>query len=435
MNSFFKKTILLLLILGGFFLLSNKQVYTTNDICPDNMSLEQCYNELNQRMKDLERQAQRTTESLSTERYNQLTLSERIDYTERKIQESEMEIRRIEIEIETKNVEIRMMERDMQKTQDKIASVRQEAQTLEASISKRLSISYKYLFMNPLELLVQSQDIEHLLRKMKYLIDTRRSDKELLAEMNNKGVVLDTEERVLGRTKLDLEKARIDVEDKKTALFNEKENLAAQKLEQSNLLAQSKEREASYEATLTRIEEAQNQVTQQISAIIRQMYERGQIAVDRPVKKGDIIGFQGYTGFTYGSHLHLEVYNSAGGRVNPFAAGYFSGGSLYSPVGSLSYHHPLDGGVLTQTFHSVHPAIDIQSTTHGDQSGGQYYGQEIRCLGMVRRPGYYNTRGTGAPVRAITSGYVSKQYVDVCGGKYVVLKHDDGGSSLYLHLQ
>ena len=419
--------------MGSFFLFVNPS--KSNDICPENKSLEQCYQELNNRMKELERQAKETTENLSAERYNQLTLNERISYTERKIQESEIEIRRIEIEIETKNVEIRMMERDIGETQDKIASVQQEAQKLKASISKRLSISYKYSFMNPLELLVQAQDFDHLLRKMKYLIDTRRSDRELLADMNNKGVVLDAEERVLGRSKLDLEKARVDVENKKTDLYNERQNLAAQKNEQSRLLALSQQREASYEEQLDQIEAAQNQVTQQISAIIRQMYERGQIAVDRAVKRGEIIGFQGYTGFTYGSHLHLEVYNSNGARINPFSLGYFTGGSLWSPVGSGAYHQPLDGGVLTQTFHSVHPAIDLQSQTHGDQTGDKYYGHEIRCLGMLRRAGYYNTRGTGAPIRAITDGYVSKVYTDVCGGKYVVLKHDDGGSSLYLHLK
>ncbi len=433
MNLLFKITTIFLIFLGAFSLFVSPS--KTNDICPEDKTLEQCYQELNNRMKELERQAKETTENLSVERYNQLTLNERIAYTERKIQESEIEIRRIEIEIETKNVEIRMMERDIEETQNKIASVQQEAQKLKASISKRLSISYKYSFMNPLELLVQAQDFDHLLRKMKYLIDTRRSDRELLADMNNKGIVLDAEERVLGRSKLDLEKARIDVEDKKTDLFNERQNLAAQKNEQSRLLALSEQREASYQEQLDKIEAAQNQVTQQISAIIRQMYERGEIAVDRAVKRGEIIGFQGYTGFTYGSHLHLEVYNSNGARVNPFSLGYFTGGSLWTTVRSASYHQPLDGGVLTQTYHSVHPAIDLQSQTHGDQTGDKYYGHEIRCLGMVRRAGYYNTRGTGAPIRAITNGYVSKVYTDVCGGKYVVLKHDDGGSSLYLHLK
>ena len=431
--SFLKKTTIFLLVV--FLAVSTTRLYSNDDICPKDMSLDQCYNYLNKKMSDLEKQSKAVSQSLSTEKYNQLTLNQQIEYVTRKIAESEMEIKRTEIELEAKNVEIRMMERDIEETQNNIATVLQESKQLESSISKRLTMSYKYSFMNPLELLVKSQDLDILLRKMKYLIETRRNDKILLSEMKNKSVVLDAEERVLGKRKLDLEKARIDVEDKKTQLFNQKESLAVQQGEQTRLLGISKQKEASYEATLEEIKAAQNQVTQQITTIIRRMYEQGQIAVDRQVKKGDVIGFQGYTGFTYGSHLNLEVYNSNGYRVNPFPQGLFTGGALYSSVGSAAYHYPLDGGILTQTFHGGHSAIDIQSATYGDQTGDKYYGAEIRCLGMVRQAGYYNTRGTGAAIRAIESGYVSKVYTDVCGGKYVVLKHDDGGSSLYLHLK
>lgn len=434
MNFLFKKTTIFLIFFGITFLFLSP-INANDDICPEGVSLEQCYADLNKKMQDLEAQAKKTTERISQERFNQLTFNERIEYTEGQIQASENEIRMIEMEIQQKNVEIRMMERDIEKTEEKIVSVQQEAQQLESSITKRISMSYKFSFMDPLTLLTQAEDLEHFLRKMRYLVDTRRNDKEMLSEMNNRGVVLDAEQRVLGRSKLNLEEARIEVEDKKTALFKEKENLAAQKQQLSSLLAQSKQREETHKSELVEIEKAQNQVTEQISAIIRAMYERGEIPLERPVKKGDWIGVQGYTGFTYGSHLHLEVYNSAGTRINPFSAGLFTGGSLYGTVGSANYHYPLNGGVLTQTFHSVHPAIDLQSATEGHQAGDQYYGEEIRCLGMVRRAGFYNKRGTGAPIRAITDGYVSKQYTDVCGGKYVILKHDDGGMSLYLHLQ
>ncbi len=434
MKNFLKKTTIFLLFVSFGFFFTNV-LFANDNPCPANMSLDQCYNHLTKKMTDLQKQAKETTENLSTERYNQLTLNQRIEYTKRKIQESEIEIQRIELEIEAQNVEIRMLERDIEETQNNIATVEQEKQKLDASISKRLTLSYKYSFVNALELLVQSQDLDFLLRKMKYLVETKRSDRELLAEMNNKSVILDAEEKVLGVSKLNLEKARIEVEEKKTSLNTEKDSLAKQQQEQAYLLDQSKKREESYKDALTQIEASQNQVTQQITAVIRQMYERGQIVVDREVSKGEIIGFQGYTGFTYGSHLHLEVYNARGQRVNPFSAGYFTGGSLYTSVGSGTYNQPLDGGVLTQTFHSVHPAIDLQSTSSGDQSGDQYYGHEIRCYGMTRRTGYYNRRGTGAPVRAITDGHVSRVYTDACGGKYVVLKHNDGGSSLYLHLQ
>jgi hypothetical protein len=440
MTLFKKATIVLTILFLNTIITGTSKA--NDDICPDNMTLDQCYSYLTKKIADLDKQSKIVSGNLSAEKYNQLTLNQQIDYTKRKIAEAELEIQKTEIELETKNVEIRMIERDIEETQNNVATVKQESTKLEASISKRLSISYKYSLMNPLELLVKSQDFDTLLRKMKYLIETRKNDKILLSEMQNKSVVLDAEERVLGKSKLDLEKARIEVEEKKTYLFNQKEFLASQQTEHARLLAPSKQRESSYTATLSEIEKMQNEAINQIAAIIRLMYERGQIAVDMPVKRGDIVGAQGYTGYTYGSHLHLVVYNTNGQSVNPFSAGYLTGGNIYgNPVGSANYHYPVDGGILTQSWWfksslEKHLAIDVQSHTYGDQSGGKYYGAAISCYGLpTRAPGYYNTRGTGAPVRALADGKISKIQTDACGGKYVIIEHDDGNSSLYLHLQ
>lgn len=41
------------------------------------------------------------------------------------------------------------------------------------------------------------------------------------------------------------------------------------------------------------------------------------VKVGQHVSAGQIIGIQGNTGNSYGTHLHYEVYNSAGSRINP----------------------------------------------------------------------------------------------------------------------
>ncbi len=400
----------------------------------EDKTLEQCYEDLNKRAQELERRSKELSQSISQERYNQLSLSQQITYMQNKIAETENAIQRIEVELETKNVEIRMIQRDIEETRNNIETISQETNNLENSIEKRITISYKYSFLNPLELILKTEDFDMLFRKLKYLNESRRNDRIILENMFEQNAQLDQEKASLEGNQLSLENTRIEVENKKKQLFAEKQNLASQQATHANLLEQSRKNEASYEADLAEARREQDQVTEMITAIIRQMYERGQIALDRRVSRGEIIGFQGYTGFTYGSHLHFEVYNS-GGRVNPFAAGFFTGGNLYGVVGPNTYHQPLAGGILTQTYHGGHRAIDLVSRSHGDQTGGTYQGAEIRCYGMVRRAGRYNSRGTGAPVHAVTDGYVSGMLVDACGGKYVILKHDDGGSSLYLHLQ
>jgi hypothetical protein len=219
-------------------------------------------------------------------------------------------------------------------------------------------------------------------------------------------------------------------------LAEDKKNLEAQKAQQNSLLAESERREREYKENLETLKDTQAAVTQKITQLIMELYNSGQIPANTPVQKGDIIGFQGHTGFSYGSHLHFEVYYQ-GVPVDPFVKGYLTGGALYSPVGPGSKGAPLTGGYLTQTFWSNHQAIDLVSYTSGIQDGSRYKEDGSNCClsyGCVPA-GWYPLRGEGAAVRAIESGKVTDVRVGICGGKYTIVDHGNGLSSLYLHLR
>ena len=410
---FLKKTTIFLLVL---FLLPLTKT-NANDICPENMTLDQCYSNLTRKMADLERQSKAVSQNLSAEKYNQLSLSQQIEYTTRKIAESETEIKKTEIELETKNVEIRMMERDIEETQNNIATVSQESQKLESSISKRLSISYKYSFMNPLELFMNSQDLDSLTRKIKYLIETRNNDRVLLTEMKNKSVVLDAEERVLAKRKLDLEKIRIEVEAKKTELVKQKETLASQQTEHTRLLAISRDNEQQILANLNLNRKKQSEID---AAIIEWIAKNSHLARNSgPVEAGATIGRMGNTGKSYGAHLHFSIgtWNSVAGygNINPWD-GYLTKGPdywkttgdgwIYYYIRSGKMTLPLAGAtVLTQNYHQG-TAIDLVSLL-----------------------------GEGAPVYAAMGGTLYTGKVDVYGGKYAYIIHPNNLKTTYLHLQ
>jgi biotin carboxyl carrier protein len=279
------------------------------------------------------------------------------------------------------------------------------------------------------------RNFSSVLRKTKYLEATRTRDRESLGVYNKKVTEIRKEEEALGEKKSSLQIKRNSIEKEKVALAESREELKIQKAERERLLAESKAVEAQLAVELEILKEKSNEVTAEISAMIMRLFRTGQIPANTPVEAGDVIGFQGHTGFSYGSHLH---FNLSGAGNGPLELGYFriTGGRVYgqnatSPLG--------DGAWLTQHYHFGY-SLDMVGT-YGWNNETYYVAPNSVCctgsfayLGCVPS-GNYNLNGEGTPVRAIKDGLVTSVLVDPCGGKYVVIDHGGGEASLYLHLR
>lgn len=426
-------TILLVMfsIFSFFFLFS----YSEKDVfaqvsCPPDMKPESaaCLNYLRDQLYTLQKQQGALQSKISDEEYQQLSLQDRIAYTNIQIEQTEQSIKILEVEIAAHNVEIDLLKKNIDEKEDSISVLGQEVSILGNTVTKRISESYKYSFVGPLELFLDVKNISTIIRKTKYLVITRSQDRKYLEDYNSKIIGIKEEERVLDEKKTELQAKRNAVETEQQELTLQKEMLKAQKTQRERLLVESKAREAELLAEYKR---NMDLVAALDAAIIEYIGKYGNQAVDYgPVTAGTWIGNMGNTGLVFGSgggyHLHFSIRDShsgnpCSGNVSIFENGYLTIGKpswlngawgwSWPYIHNGSFSLPIAGPyvIMSQDYHQG-KAIDLIS-----------YRSD-------------RTVNIGAPIFAFMDGTLYKA-TDGHGGNYAYIRHSNGWSTCYLHLQ
>ncbi len=442
----------------SFFFLStyNEKTYAAIS-CPSNIdpNSQACIDYLNNELSKLENEQSSIQKKLKAEEYQQLSLTEKISYMRKQISDTEKVIKSLEVEIAAHDVGIKLLEKSILEKEDSISLLRQEVNMLEKTVSERVTESYKYSFVGAFEIFLDVKNISSVLRKTKYLAETRNQDKKSLEEFGDKMDTLRMEEAAIAQQKTDLQVKRNSIEKNKADLAEERNNLSSQKAEQDSLLAESKRKEAEYKAELTSVSKSIAEADAAVVDLIMRLFAQGYFKDGTKVSKGQTIAHQGHTGCSFGSHLHFEIRTSSGARLDPLLKYLTLSGSY---VVSNKYSSPLSSALLTWGYRPGHQAIDLVSKSSGNQKGERYtvpyglcsvvdnilncrrYGLKIYCGTKEDQPPRSDWNlayltGEGAPIKAVANGTVYYGVESTWHGKYALVVHDDGNKSFYLHIQ
>jgi hypothetical protein len=411
--------------------------------CPsdiDEDSLE-CLDYLREQLGKLKGQQGVIQKQLEQEEYQQLSLNEKIVYTNNQIAQTENSIKSLEVEIAAQNIEISLLEKSIQDKEDNISVLGQEISTLEGAVNKRVAESYKYSFIGPLELFLDVRNLSSILRKTKYLTITRTQDRMHLAEFTQKAKKLKTEETLLSEEKAQLQVSRNRIEAEKIQLAETKKVLSAQKSERERLLAESKAKEAellaTYQANIKRVADLDKAIINYINTHQSEVVDEGWVTT------GMAIGRMGNTGLSSGAHLHFGLNSGKKYVIGGFNWGYFysdinlfAGGYLVKgPDSFLQWGPPCSWGTPCPWWSPLIYAGSTRVPLSGNyilMTQDDHQGHAIDLVPYSQNALGYKI--DGAPVYPIMAGQLYKG-VDGYGGKYAIVYHENGMVSVYLHLQ
>lgn len=403
-------------------------------LCPEGMSDKKCLEYLEQKQAALAKRRREILSKINQENSNQQDLNQKIASLANEIEANEVLIEEKEVAVEIKTIEVNVLANEVADTQMHIDTIKQEMDLTSQKINDRIYESYKQSMISPWLLFLTGRDLTSTIEQISYLTLMRKSDQVTLNNLQKDKLALDREEALLAQQKEKIMRKRDLIEAENAELLQIEKELEDQKAKQNGLLAESHQKELEYQQQKKKLDKLQNKVQAEVVALAMKLLNKGQLGNGVRVQKGSIIGFQGHTGCSFGSHLHFGIANSPTTyytNVNPFAKGYLKlSGSI---IRSGSLRAPEASPLITQWWHGG-KSLDMVSTGAGLHNGSKYCKSkgQIKCAPWVS--GCFNKNGEGAPIYALARG---KHYkgVDQYGGRYSIIKHDNGLVSIYWHLR
>lgn len=345
------------------------------------------YSDLVRRLQDNIRRQDELRGKIASAQDQENTLKNQIGYLENQIELTRLEIEEAENRLDQLKIDIGDVSEKLTDTEEELNFTTEVATT-------RIRDIYRQSYIEPTEVFISSKSFnDYLVRKI-YTEAIRAQDISLLEELKK------TKE-LFTNQKESLEDKKTKEEKLKKSLNNKKASLASQNNSKQYLLGVTQNQEENYQRLLAQVQIELESISRALGG--------GAVRLG-PVRKGEVIAFQGNTGCSTGTHLHFGVYVN-GTAVNP---------RIYINNGRLSW--PLKGFRITQEF-------------------GANYDWYMQNFGLPGHNAIDMTAGFGAPIYAASSGIAyaasdsSPCWLTGTVGKGVIIDHGGGLKSIYWHIK